>query len=129
MPKHTLLLLPLRELIQNTTLFSTITDFDTDGSAEGITFIVKRVKLWRSASETGYKFPDNYDVATYLQTFSQDEDFDEYCLAYIYTYRDFDGGTLGLAWTGDTATAGGVCERMGVHISFLIHTQNMFQNI
>ena len=32
----------------------------------------------------------------------------------MFTYRDFDGGTLGLAWTGDLKNAGGVCERNGV---------------
>jgi len=32
----------------------------------------------------------------------------------MFTYRDFEGGTLGLAWTGDLKNAGGVCERNGV---------------
>jgi hypothetical protein len=32
----------------------------------------------------------------------------------MFTYRDFDGGTLGLAWTGDLHNAGGVCEKNGV---------------
>lgn len=37
----------------------------------------------------------------------------------MFTYRDFEGGTLGLAWTGDLKNAGGVCEKNGV--SFLIN--------
>ena len=32
----------------------------------------------------------------------------------MFTYRDFEGGTLGLAWTGDLNQAGGVCEKNGV---------------
>ena len=36
----------------------------------------------------------------------------------MFTYRDFEGGTLGLAWTGDMKNAGGVCERNGVRIFF-----------
>ena len=32
----------------------------------------------------------------------------------MFTYRDFEGGTLGLAWTGDLQNAGGVCEKNGV---------------
>merc|ERR1719320_1691136 len=36
-----------------------------------------------------------------------------FCLAYMFTYRDFEGGTLGLAWTGDLKNAGGVCEKNG----------------
>ena len=32
----------------------------------------------------------------------------------MFTFRDFEGGTLGLAWTGDLKNAGGVCEKNGV---------------
>ena len=52
-------------------------------------------------------------METFLELFSEDN-FDAYCLAYMFTYRDFEGGTLGLAWTGDLTNAGGVCERNGV---------------
>ena len=45
-----------------------------------------------------------------------EENYDAFCLAYMFTYRDFDGGTLGLAWTGDLKNAGGVCERNGVSL-------------
>ncbi|KAJ8983191.1 hypothetical protein NQ317_016410, partial [Molorchus minor] len=40
-----------------------------------------------------------------------EEDYDAFCLAYMFTYRDFEMGTLGLAWTGDLKNAGGVCEK------------------
>ena len=43
-----------------------------------------------------------------------EENYDQFCLAYMFTYRDFEGGTLGLAWTGDLKNAGGVCEKNGV---------------
>ena len=43
-----------------------------------------------------------------------EDDYDSFCLAYMFTYRDFEGGTLGLAWTGDIKNAGGVCEKNGV---------------
>ncbi|KOX76103.1 Disintegrin and metalloproteinase domain-containing protein 10 [Melipona quadrifasciata] len=42
------------------------------------------------------------------------EDYDAFCLSYMFTYRDFEKGTLGLAWTGDLKNAGGVCEKNGV---------------
>lgn len=45
-----------------------------------------------------------------------EEDYDAFCLAYMFTYRDFEMGTLGLAWTGDLKNAGGVCEKNGVCI-------------
>lgn len=35
----------------------------------------------------------------------------------MFTYRDFEMGTLGLAWTGDLKNAGGVCEKNGVSFS------------
>lgn len=47
-----------------------------------------------------------------------EEDYDAFCLAYMFTYRDFEMGTLGLAWTGDLKNAGGVCEKNGVRIKF-----------
>lgn len=36
----------------------------------------------------------------------------------MFTYRDFEMGTLGLAWTGDLKNAGGVCEKNGVSVLF-----------
>lgn len=49
-----------------------------------------------------------------------EEDYDAFCLAYMFTYRDFEMGTLGLAWTGDLKNAGGVCEKNGVRISHFL---------
>ena len=61
----------------------------------------------------GSRFAGNYGVEAFLELLSEDN-YDAFCLAYMFTYRDFDGGTLGLAWTGDVNNAGGVCERNGV---------------
>ena len=52
-------------------------------------------------------------------TFLAEEDYNAFCLAYMFTYRDFEGGTLGLAWTGDLKNAGGVCEKNGVSLASL----------
>lgn len=38
----------------------------------------------------------------------------------MFTYRDFEMGTLGLAWTGDMKNAGGVCEKNGVSLCLFI---------
>ena len=54
-----------------------------------------------------------------MMFFFAEENYDAFCLAYMFTYRDFEGGTLGLAWTGDMKNAGGVCERNGVSQKFL----------
>ena len=54
------------------------------------------------------------EIKTTLFLSLSEENYDAFCLAYMFTYRDFEGGTLGLAWTGDLKNAGGVCERNGV---------------
>ncbi len=52
----------------------------------------------------------NVDVSNFLNLHSQDN-HEEFCLAYIFTYRDFTGGTLGLAWVASASGAsGGICE-------------------
>ncbi len=51
------------------------------------------------------------DVSAFLNYVSEDN-FDEYCLSYTFTARDFTDGTLGLAWVAKlTGSVGGVCER------------------
>ena len=63
----------------------------------------------------------------FLELFSED-DYDAFCLAYMFTYRDFEGGTLGLAWTGDLKNAGGVCEKNGVSIFFSLKKKSLKEN-
>ena len=93
--------------------FIDLSDFDGDSLPDSINFIIKRIKVHTDSTASGYKFPGNYGVETFLELFSEDS-FDAFCLAYMFTYRDFEGGTLGLAWTGDLQNAGGVCEKNGV---------------
>ena len=43
-------------------------------------------------------------------------DFNDYCLAYVFTMRDFENGVLGLAWVAQPeGSSGGICEK----VSFL----------
>ena len=42
---------------------------------------------------------ERLDVNSFLSKASE-HDFDQFCLAYTLTWRDFSGGTLGLAWVG-----------------------------
>ncbi|CAF3951732.1 unnamed protein product [Rotaria sordida] len=55
----------------------------------------------------------SYLDSNVLLTWHSAENFDEYCLAYIFTARDFGDGTLGLAWMGSIASnsRGGICEK------------------
>lgn len=90
-------------------------DFDSDGEPDKINFIVKRIKVYTSEAveDANYRFAQEFaSVEKFLETFSE-ENYNAFCLAYMFTYRDFEMGTLGLAWTGDVRNAGGVCERYG----------------
>lgn len=88
----------------------------------GFTFVVRRVKVNTTedcegvyATNNNY-CPENIDVSHFLN-FNSLENHNDYCLAYVFTYRDFSGGTLGLAWVGSpTKAAGGICE---VHKKYL----------
>ena len=41
------------------------------------------------------------------------EDWSEFCLAHLFTYQDFAGGTIGLAYVASQRrdTVGGICSR------------------
>ncbi|XP_048748711.2 disintegrin and metalloproteinase domain-containing protein 10-like [Ostrea edulis] len=87
---------------------------------EGFNFRIQRTTIMTDESlqcnnvlrTTSLSFCNpNIDVSNFLNLNSM-QDHDEFCLAFVFTYRDFSGGTLGLAWVGSpSAAAGGVCER------------------
>ncbi|KAG7281004.1 hypothetical protein CRUP_016636 [Coryphaenoides rupestris] len=57
-----------------------------------------------------FRFP-NIGVEKFLELNSE-QNHDDYCLAYVFTDRDFDDGVLGLAWVGAPAgSSGGICEK------------------
>uniref|UniRef100_T1IMD0 ADAM10 endopeptidase n=1 Tax=Strigamia maritima TaxID=126957 RepID=T1IMD0_STRMM len=85
---------------------------------QGIKFVVQRITINdSSACDTEEKIKTNHfcsrniDVSNFLNLNSQ-MNHDAFCLAYIFTYRDFSEGTLGLAWVASPQGAsGGVCEK------------------
>ena len=88
------------------------------GGIRGLKFIVQRLKINDSSScdsqlkrEQNPFCSPNIDVSNFLNLNSQ-FNHNDFCLAYIFTYRDFSGGTLGLAWVASTSGAsGGICEK------------------
>ncbi|XP_053204127.1 disintegrin and metalloproteinase domain-containing protein 10-like [Panonychus citri] len=84
----------------------------------GLKFIVQRLKINESTACDDQSKRDqnpfcspNIDVSNFLNLNSQ-FNHNDFCLAYIFTYRDFSGGTLGLAWVASTSGAsGGICEK------------------
>ncbi|VDK41778.1 unnamed protein product [Anisakis simplex] len=98
----------------------------------GIKFVIQRISMFTPQSCEGgkskgtYDNPfceENVDVSNYLNLNSR-RNHSDFCLAYAFTFRDFVGGTLGLAWVASpnhsklyqipyslTYTAGGICQQ------------------
>ena len=54
--------------------------------------------------------PDGWNVNDLLEAFSR-ENWNGYCLAHLFTYKDFDDGVIGLAYISKKGrTYGGVCS-------------------
>ena len=67
------------------------------------------MKIWDDPGVEGYKYDGNFDVDYFLDLHSRDN-YDAFCLSYMFTYQDFSDGVLGLAWVGHPTSAGGICE-------------------
>lgn len=87
------------------------------GGVRGLKFIVQRLRINDTSACEGSRRSSNpfcqpnIDVSNFLNLNSQ-FNHNDFCLAYIFTYRDFSGGTLGLAWVASTSGAsGGICEK------------------
>ncbi|XP_015596186.1 disintegrin and metalloproteinase domain-containing protein 10 isoform X2 [Cephus cinctus] len=95
------------------------TRFDGRIEHRNIKFEVQRIKI---DDDTACTQPQNYgesnpfcmeniDVSNFLNLHSLGN-HEDFCLAYVFTYRDFTGGTLGLAWVASASGAsGGICEK------------------
>ena len=89
---------------------------------KGIRFEVQRIKIDDDSgcrrysgsfisSEANKFCRANVDVSNFLNLHSQ-TNHDDFCLSYVFTFRDFTGGTLGLAWVASPSGAsGGICEK------------------
>ena len=54
------------------------------------------------ANDPSYKHrAENIKLERLLELISE-ENHEDVCLAYLFTYRDFGNGALGLSWMGDT---------------------------
>ncbi|KAJ8249170.1 hypothetical protein GJAV_G00231920 [Gymnothorax javanicus] len=87
------------------------TDFQ---GIRNISFMVKRIRIntTKEAEDKSNPFRfANIGVEKFLELNSE-QDHDDYCLAYVFTDRDFDDGVLGLAWVGaPSGSSGGICEK------------------
>ncbi|KAL0271082.1 UNVERIFIED_CONTAM: hypothetical protein PYX00_008296 [Menopon gallinae] len=94
------------------------TKFDGRVEHRNIKFEVQRIKiddyspcLQNYHGEANPFCMENIDVSNFLNLHSLGN-HEDFCLAYVFTYRDFTGGTLGLAWVASASGAsGGICEK------------------
>jgi disintegrin and metalloproteinase domain-containing protein 10 len=87
------------------------TDFDGDGMQDFITPSIAQFEVL-NVNSPNYRFADqSISVNDFLDRWSQD-DHTEFCLALLFTNRDFDDGVLGLAWVAQPpgGNRGGICE-------------------
>uniref|UniRef100_A0A8R1DU30 Uncharacterized protein n=1 Tax=Caenorhabditis japonica TaxID=281687 RepID=A0A8R1DU30_CAEJA len=93
------------------------TDFQ---GIQGLHFVIQRTSIYtsdscdrgRAKADSDNPFcEENVDVSNFLNLNSQ-RNHSAFCLAYALTFRDFVGGTLGLAWVASPQynTAGGICQ-------------------
>ena len=54
------------------------------------------------AGNTDNPYRDENIGVEKLLELNSEEEHDDVCLAYVFTYRDFADGVLGLAWVGET---------------------------
>ncbi|XP_042198783.1 disintegrin and metalloproteinase domain-containing protein 10 [Callorhinchus milii] len=81
---------------------------------EGIRFINFRVKALTIDSEEDNLNPMHarFIGVEKLLILHSEHNWNEYCLSYLLTARDF-GKTLGIAWVGSPGNYGGICSRYG----------------
>ncbi|XP_059486798.1 disintegrin and metalloproteinase domain-containing protein 10 [Neocloeon triangulifer] len=93
------------------------TKFDGRIEHRNIKFEVQRIKIdddipcKTNGGDSNQFCMENIDVSNFLNLHSLGN-HEDFCLAYVFTYRDFTGGTLGLAWVASASGAsGGICEK------------------
>ncbi len=78
----------------------------------GYRFLIKGATVFQTAGSAGNPVAaaTYTDASKYLEAFSKGGSWKSSCLAHMFTYREFDGGILGLAWVGNPASTGGICD-------------------
>lgn len=90
------------------------TDFSGNDKADGIQFQIQRMLAngTAEANDGSNPYRDSNIGVEKLLELNSEEIHGDVCLSYIFTYRDFADGVLGLAWVGEAGgAAGGICEK------------------
>ncbi len=95
--------------IHNDSQCTELTSFNSNRNNRKQPSFSSVLELTAAENENPFCIP-NIDVSNFLNLHSK-ANHEEFCLAYVFTYRDFTGGTLGLAWVASASGAsGGICE-------------------
>jgi disintegrin and metalloproteinase domain-containing protein 10 len=100
----------LRNIITTGSNIFAKTDFDGNGPADNIHFVVLEFVINVTAPDSNSPFANDFiGVEAFLNAHSENN-YNDFCLSYLFTYRDFDGGVLGLAFVASTTGRGGLCD-------------------
>ncbi|XP_022090711.1 disintegrin and metalloproteinase domain-containing protein 10-like [Acanthaster planci] len=89
------------------------TDFDGDGRADNVGLAIGGMTIFESVDAQNYLVSGDYPDAEEFLTDVSLYNFSAYCMGLAFTYRDFAGGILGLAWMGYPGFSeppGGICQ-------------------
>ena len=98
----------LSSFIRDASTIYQTTDFTGDGNNDLIEFGIQNIDI-NTMPPTDFTSEEFLGVEAYLTGHSA-FDWSQYCLSYRFTYRDFDGGVLGLAYVAQPGSRNaGMC--------------------
>ena len=98
----------VRNIISGTNQIYERVDFDEDGSEDGINFAIRSISVTTKLADDIH--PDEFIGVEALLNLYSENDWSDFCLSYLFTYRDFDNGVLGLAFVAAAGSQGGLCH-------------------
>ena len=97
----------LSSIISTASMIYERTDFNGDGQRDRIQFGIQNLTIHDQPPPASSFLADEFiGVASFLDRYST-ADYGDYCLSYLFTYRDFDDGVLGLAYIAAQPNSGG----------------------
>ena len=109
---HALVTLIYRTVTAANAIYRSVRFQFNDSVLDRFTLKIKRIRILTSddCRQTNLSLSETNLCRSYLDsnvllTWHSAENFTEYCLAYLFTARNFGDGTLGLAWMGNIAAS------------------------
>ena len=96
----------LSSIISTASMIYERTDFNGDGQDDRIQFGIQNLTILSEPPPGSFLANDFIGVEAFLNEHST-ANYEDYCLSYLFTYRDFDDGVLGLAYIAAQPNSGG----------------------